>query len=89
MGRPMIFSLHLEGLNKRGHSFVHNISRGTIQILKRLNDNPEIVGFGLPRWSEKISHLSYADDTILFCSANRKSVKMMMKELKDYENVSG
>lgn len=56
--------------------------------LNRLNNNAEFIGFGLPRWSEKINHLSYADDTILFCSAHRKSVKMIMQVLKGYENVS-
>lgn len=50
--------------------------------LNKLIEREDFIGFGLPQWSDKITHLSYADDTILFCSANKKSVKMMMKVLK-------
>lgn len=37
----------------------------------------------------EINHLSYADDTILFCSGDRKSVIKMMNVLRGYEAVSG
>lgn len=47
-----------------------------------------LVGFGMPRWSEKINHLADVDDTILFCSANKRSVKMMMEVLRRYESIS-
>ncbi|KAK4729597.1 hypothetical protein R3W88_022585 [Solanum pinnatisectum] len=33
--------------------------------------------------------MSYADDTILFCSGERGPMIKMMKILKDYEAVSG
>lgn len=46
------------------------------------------MGYGLPKWSLKINHLAYADDTILFSSGDRKSIIKMMNVLKDYE-VSG
>lgn len=49
----------------------------------------KFIGFGLSKWSDKINHLSYADDTILFCSANKKSMKLMIEVLKEYEKVSG
>ncbi|WMV39051.1 hypothetical protein MTR67_032436 [Solanum verrucosum] len=45
--------------------------------------------FGLPKWSPVINHLSYADDTILFCSGQSYSMKKMMKVVRDYEHVSG
>lgn len=57
--------------------------------LYSLKEDKGFMGYGLPKWSEQINHLSYADDTILFCSAHRKSVQKMMKILKEYENVSG
>lgn len=64
-----------------------------VEVLSRtlnlLNEEEKFIRYGLPRWSGKIHHLSYADDTIFFCSANRKSVKMMMEVLKRYEIVSG
>lgn len=37
--------------------------------LNKLNTNNDVIGFGLPKWSEKIDHLSYANDTILFFSS--------------------
>ncbi|KAK4719902.1 hypothetical protein R3W88_018240 [Solanum pinnatisectum] len=43
----------------------------------------------LPKWSPAINHLSYADDTILFCSGDRTSVVKMMVVLRDYERISG
>ncbi|KAG5598680.1 hypothetical protein H5410_030050 [Solanum commersonii] len=37
----------------------------------------------------RINHLSYADDTILFCSRDGKPLKKMLKILKKYEKSSG
>lgn len=63
------------------------------QVLARslngLFANEKFHGFGMPKWSADINHLSYADDTILFCSGEKKSMKLMMKVLRDYELVSG
>lgn len=52
--------------------------------LNALNNKEDFIGFGV-----KINHLSYTDDTILFCSADRQSVKMMINVVKEYEKVSG
>lgn len=41
-------------------------------------DDDEFKGYGLPKWSPKINHLSYADDTILFYLGDRKSIIKMM-----------
>lgn len=57
--------------------------------LNKLNQIADFVRFGLPRWSEKFNHLSNADDTILFYSTNKKSVKMIKQVLREYEKVSG
>lgn len=43
----------------------------------------------MPKWSPQINHLSYADDTIIFCSGDNKSLKKMMRILKRYERSSG
>lgn len=37
------------------------MSRG----LNGLNEDPNFVGYGLPKWSPKINHLAYIDDTII------------------------
>lgn len=41
------------------------------------------------KWSLEINHLSYIDDTILFCSSHLGSMKKIIKVLRDYEMVLG
>ncbi|KAK4730491.1 hypothetical protein R3W88_023479 [Solanum pinnatisectum] len=41
------------------------------------------------KWSIAINHSSYVDDTILFCSWHKRSMKKMMKILRRFEYVSG
>ncbi|KAG5608379.1 hypothetical protein H5410_019660, partial [Solanum commersonii] len=53
--------------------------------LNKLNEDDKFIGYGMPKWSEKINHLSYADDTILFCSGHKESVKKMLNK---YEKIS-
>lgn len=65
----------------------------TAEVLSRgmnnLNDGRNLKGYGLPKWSLAINHLSYTDNIIQFCSGERKSVIKMMQVLKGYEEVSG
>jgi len=57
--------------------------------LNNLYEEHDFIGYGMPKWSPKINHLSYADDTILFCSGNGVSIHKMMKVLREYELESG
>lgn len=57
--------------------------------LNNLNGDPNFIGYGLPKWSPTINHLSHADDMILFCSGDRYFIIRMIKMLKDYEEGSG
>ncbi|XP_015158226.1 uncharacterized protein [Solanum tuberosum] len=57
--------------------------------LDSLHSDKNYKGYGLPKWSPAINHLSYADDTILFCSGARSSVIKMMTVIRDYEEISG
>lgn len=57
------------------------------RFLNGLYEDARFKGFGFPKWSPQINHLSYIDDTILFCSGHPKS--MMMYVLRRYERVSG
>lgn len=57
--------------------------------LNKLHEESGFRGYGMPKWSPQINHLSYVDDTILFCSGEMKSIRMMMKILRTYEKVSG
>ncbi|XP_059284744.1 uncharacterized protein LOC132038037 [Lycium ferocissimum] len=54
-----------------------------------LFDDPMYRGFGMPKWSTDLNHLAYADDTIIFSSADRYSLKLVMEVLLNYETVSG
>lgn len=55
--------------------------------LNHLFLDQDFKGFGVPKWSPEINHLSYADDTILFYSGHPNSMKKMMKVLRGYERV--
>lgn len=61
------------------------LSRG----LNNLTLDPQFIGYGLAKWSPKINHLAYVDDTILFGSGERKSIIKMMQVIKKYEESSG
>ncbi|WMV19415.1 hypothetical protein MTR67_012800 [Solanum verrucosum] len=39
------------------------------RALNSLFDDPQFVGYGMPRWSANLNHLAYADDTIIFASS--------------------
>ncbi|XP_070002514.1 uncharacterized protein [Nicotiana sylvestris] len=60
------------------------LSRG----LNALHLNLHFCGFGLPKWSPKITHLAYADDTIIFSSSDATSLQLIMQVLFDYEAAS-
>ncbi|XP_055814070.1 uncharacterized protein LOC129883418 [Solanum dulcamara] len=57
------------------------------RALNRLLDNDRYQIFGLPKWSGKINHFAYADDTIIFTSAETESLHMTMNTLKEYEQM--
>lgn len=57
--------------------------------LNTLHQDLQFKGYGLPKWSPQINHLSYVDDTILFCSGENKSLKKMLRILRRYEKASG
>lgn len=57
--------------------------------LNNLSLDEEFISYGLPKWSPKINHLAYGDDTILFSSGDRRSIIKIMRVLKEYEEASG
>lgn len=56
--------------------------------LNALNGTEYFKRFGVPKWSSEVNHFAYADNIILFTSADRKSMKLMIKALKSYEAAS-
>ncbi|XP_060195246.1 uncharacterized protein LOC132624493 [Lycium barbarum] len=59
------------------------------RALNALFDNDLYKGFGMPKWSANLNHLAFADDTIMFASADKTSLDMIMQTLHEYENQSG
>lgn len=54
-----------------------------------MTSDPQFIGYGLAKWSPKINHLGYVDETILFGSGERKSIIKMMQVIKKYEESFG
>ncbi|XP_070057236.1 uncharacterized protein [Nicotiana tomentosiformis] len=48
-------------------------------------DNPNFIGFGMPKWSQNINYLSYADDIIIFSSSHCGAIQLIMNVLEEYE----
>ncbi|XP_019231693.1 PREDICTED: uncharacterized protein LOC109212501 [Nicotiana attenuata] len=61
------------------------MSRG----LNALHHNLYFSGFGMPKWSPKINHLAYGDDTIIFSSSDATSLSLIIEVLNAYEAASG
>ncbi|XP_075086271.1 uncharacterized protein LOC107811236 [Nicotiana tabacum] len=57
--------------------------------MKLLHLNLYFCGFGMPKWSPKVNHLAYADDTIIFSSSDATSLQLIMEVLDAYEVASG
>ncbi|XP_060182298.1 uncharacterized protein LOC132611961 [Lycium barbarum] len=57
--------------------------------LNSLFEKDSFRGYGMPKWSAKLNNLSYADNTIIFASADKASLEMIMSILHDYERESG
>nr|XP_016511576.1 PREDICTED: uncharacterized protein LOC107828724 [Nicotiana tabacum] len=57
--------------------------------LNKLFEDKSFVGFGMPKWSDSLNHLAYADDTIIFASAHPPSLSKIMAVLGNYEKISG
>ncbi|XP_075084856.1 uncharacterized protein LOC142168095 [Nicotiana tabacum] len=57
--------------------------------LNKLFEDNSFVGFGMPKWSDPLNHLAYADDTIIFASTHPPSLSKIMAVLGNYEKISG
>ncbi|XP_075112636.1 uncharacterized protein LOC142182308 [Nicotiana tabacum] len=62
------------------------------ELYSRLMDslnNHDFIPFSIDSHGLIISHLCYADDTILFFSTEPESLKIMMEKMETYEKISG
>lgn len=57
--------------------------------LNKLHNNPEYHGFFMEPRGPQVNQLSFVDDIILFTSGRQKTLRLIMKTLKIYEETSG
>ncbi|XP_070013963.1 uncharacterized protein [Nicotiana sylvestris] len=56
--------------------------------LNKLFEDRQFRGFGMPKWTDPLNHLAYADDTIIFASTDPYSLQRIVDVLVQYEQVS-
>ena len=71
---PYLFLLCAEGL----HGLLHQVAK-----------NELIQGISLSRGGPQLTHLFFADDSLLFCRARRDECETLLNILSQYEAVSG
>ncbi|XP_071913983.1 uncharacterized protein [Coffea arabica] len=86
-GTPKGFFTSSRGL-RQGALFIFGAEVLSRSLNALLGDR-EFVPFKVPRGCPNISHLAYADDVMTFSSGLKSSLKMVMRSMEAYCNVSG
>nr|XP_016504508.1 PREDICTED: uncharacterized protein LOC107822473 [Nicotiana tabacum] len=74
---PSLFSLASEVLSRSLNNLHNN------------NNNNNFIPFSMNQRGPQINHFAYADDIIIFSSGNSRPVKLIMKQITNYEKASG
>ncbi|XP_027155078.1 uncharacterized protein LOC113755222 [Coffea eugenioides] len=64
-------------------------SEGLSNLLQKAKVGKELTGIKISRGAPAITHLFFADDSLVFCKANRPEAGKLMKILKVYEKATG
>ncbi|XP_070031692.1 uncharacterized protein [Nicotiana tomentosiformis] len=82
--------IHNMGLHFYGEAALpKSITHTNLVSLNKLFEDKSFVGFGMPKWSDSLNHLAYADDMIIFAYAHPPSLSKIMAVLRNYEKISG
>ena len=58
-------------------------------MIKKVADNGDIQGVSICRNGPKLTHLFFADDSLLFCRATTQECQKVLEILSSYERASG
>ena len=64
-------------------------SEGLHRLIQRAESLGEIKGVSICRNGPKLTHLLFADDSLLFCRATKEDCQKVLEILSSYERVSG
>ena len=64
-------------------------AEGLSAMLKKEESEGHIKGVAICRGASRVSHLLFADDSIIFCRASIAECERVLKVLEDYERDSG
>lgn len=65
------------------------ITEGLSSLLQDANDGGTLSGYEFAKTNLRVSHLLFADDSLIFCKANEKNYNNLKRILKLYERASG
>ena len=64
-------------------------SEGLSNLLQKAKVGKELTGVKISRGAPAITHLFFADDSLVFCKANTQEAGKLIKILKVYEEATG
>ena len=64
-------------------------TKGLHNLISKEEREGSIHGFALSRRSPKLTHLFFANDSLLFCRSNRQECQKVLEILATYERLSG
>ncbi|KAL9663373.1 hypothetical protein QQ045_018759 [Rhodiola kirilowii] len=65
------------------------VAEGLSRLLSKAKDVGDLRGVELVRNGERMNHLQYPDDTVIFCEAEMVEIKALRRILKSFEASSG
>nr|XP_016466602.1 PREDICTED: uncharacterized protein LOC107789330 [Nicotiana tabacum] len=78
---------------KRGDSLSPALFILSAEVLSRslnkLFEDKSFKGYGMPKWTDPLNHLAYAENTIIFASADPYSLQKIVELLAMYEHTYG